>query len=128
MAALALDSFCGIREALYGVFDGDKNVEVPNLLQCTMGDVLAEELHRNQREEDYMTSTFLTMQRYVHGYYSLGLFSVVEFYLVFTFFLVFVYNSLSRCGGPRATPSGPPGHTSKQSHFKCLTFRVKSAS
>lgn len=64
VAALALDSFCGVREALYGVFDGDKNMEVPNLLQCTMGDVLAEELHRNQKQEDYMSSTFLTMQRY----------------------------------------------------------------
>ncbi|KAM6939449.1 PH domain leucine-rich repeat protein phosphatase 1-like [Lycodopsis pacificus] len=63
VAALALDSFCGIREALYGVFDGDKNVEVPYLLQCTMGDVLAEELHRGQRQEDHMTNTFLTMQR-----------------------------------------------------------------
>ncbi|CAF95244.1 unnamed protein product, partial [Tetraodon nigroviridis] len=63
VAALALDSFCGVREALYGVFDGDKNVEVPNLLQCTMGDVLAEELDRKRRQEDYMTSTFLTMQR-----------------------------------------------------------------
>ncbi|XP_034560726.1 PH domain leucine-rich repeat-containing protein phosphatase 1-like [Notolabrus celidotus] len=63
VAALALDSFCGIREALYGVFDGDRNVEVPYLLQCTMGDVLAEELHRGQRQEDYMTNTFLTMQR-----------------------------------------------------------------
>ncbi|XP_076010618.1 PH domain leucine-rich repeat protein phosphatase 1-like [Genypterus blacodes] len=63
VAALALDSFCGIREALYGVFDGDRNVEVPYLLQCTMGDVLAEELLRGQRQEDYMTNTFLTMQR-----------------------------------------------------------------
>ncbi|XP_017292576.1 PH domain leucine-rich repeat-containing protein phosphatase 1 [Kryptolebias marmoratus] len=63
VAALAQDSFCGIREALYGVFDGDRNVEVPYLLQCTMGDVLAEELHRSQRQEDYMTNTFLTMQR-----------------------------------------------------------------
>lgn len=63
VAALAQDSFCGIREALYGVFDGDRNVEVPYLLQCTMGDVLAEELHRAQRQEDYMTNTFLTMQR-----------------------------------------------------------------
>nr|XP_046248077.1 PH domain leucine-rich repeat-containing protein phosphatase 1-like [Scatophagus argus] len=63
VAALALDSFCGIREALYGVFDGDRNVEVPYLLQCTMGDVLAEELHRGQRQEDYMSNTFLTMQR-----------------------------------------------------------------
>uniref|UniRef100_A0A672FVX0 PH domain leucine-rich repeat protein phosphatase 1-like n=1 Tax=Salarias fasciatus TaxID=181472 RepID=A0A672FVX0_SALFA len=63
VAALALDSFCGVREALYGVFDGDRNVEVPYLLQCTMGDVLAEELHRGQRQGDYMTNTFLTMQR-----------------------------------------------------------------
>ncbi|XP_041862652.1 PH domain leucine-rich repeat protein phosphatase 1-like [Melanotaenia boesemani] len=63
VAALAQDSFCGIREAIYGVFDGDRNVEVPYLLQCTMGDVLAEELHRGQRQEDYMTNTFLTMQR-----------------------------------------------------------------
>uniref|UniRef100_G3NLY2 PPM-type phosphatase domain-containing protein n=1 Tax=Gasterosteus aculeatus aculeatus TaxID=481459 RepID=G3NLY2_GASAC len=63
VAALALDGFCGIREALYGVFDGDKNVEVPYLLQCTMGDVLAEELHGGQRQGDYMTNTFLTMQR-----------------------------------------------------------------
>ncbi|XP_058494336.1 PH domain leucine-rich repeat protein phosphatase 1-like [Solea solea] len=63
VAALALDGFCGIREALYGVFDGDRNVEVPYLLQCTMGDVLAEELHRGHRQEDYMTNTFLTMQR-----------------------------------------------------------------
>ncbi|KAM3875805.1 PH domain leucine-rich repeat-containing protein phosphatase 1-like [Diretmus argenteus] len=63
VAALALDSFCGVREALYGVFDGDRNVEVPYLLQCTMGDVLAEELHKSQKQEDYMNNTFLTMQR-----------------------------------------------------------------
>nr|XP_023859587.1 PH domain leucine-rich repeat protein phosphatase 1-like [Salvelinus alpinus] len=63
VAALALDSFCGSREALYGVFDGDRNVEVPYLLQCTMGDVLAEELHKSKNQEDYMTNTFLTMQR-----------------------------------------------------------------
>jgi len=46
------------------VFDGDRNVEVPYLLQCTMNDVLAEELHKTKREEDYMTNTFLVMQRY----------------------------------------------------------------
>ncbi|MEQ2269521.1 PH domain leucine-rich repeat-containing protein phosphatase 1 [Xenotaenia resolanae] len=63
VAALAQDTFCGTREALYGVFDGDRNVEVPYLLQCTMGDVLAEELHRGPWQEDYMTNTFLTMQR-----------------------------------------------------------------
>lgn len=47
------------------MFDGDRNVEVPYLLQCTMNDVLAEELHKTKREEDYMTNTFLVMQRYV---------------------------------------------------------------
>lgn len=64
VAALSVNSFCGTREALYGVFDGDRNVEVPYLLQCTMNDVLAEELHKTKREEDYMTNTFLVMQRY----------------------------------------------------------------
>uniref|UniRef100_A0A8C1UXW1 protein-serine/threonine phosphatase n=1 Tax=Cyprinus carpio TaxID=7962 RepID=A0A8C1UXW1_CYPCA len=63
VAALSVNSFCGSREALYGVFDGDRNVEVPYLLQCTMNDILAEELHRTRSEEDYMTNTFLVMQR-----------------------------------------------------------------
>uniref|UniRef100_A0A8C8JNH2 PPM-type phosphatase domain-containing protein n=1 Tax=Oncorhynchus tshawytscha TaxID=74940 RepID=A0A8C8JNH2_ONCTS len=49
--------------ALYGVFDGDRNVEVPYLLQCTMNDVLAEELHKTKSEEEHMTNTFLVMQR-----------------------------------------------------------------
>ncbi|XP_057713929.1 PH domain leucine-rich repeat protein phosphatase 1 [Corythoichthys intestinalis] len=63
VAALSVNRFCGSREALYGVFDGDRNVEVPYLLQCTMNDVLAEEVHKNKSEEDYMTNTFLVMQR-----------------------------------------------------------------
>ncbi|KAM6948577.1 PH domain leucine-rich repeat protein phosphatase 1 [Aplochiton taeniatus] len=63
VAALSVSSFCGSREALYGVFDGDRNVEVPYLLQCTMNDVLAEELHKTKSEEDHMTNTFLVMQR-----------------------------------------------------------------
>ncbi|XP_053294025.1 PH domain leucine-rich repeat-containing protein phosphatase 1 [Pleuronectes platessa] len=63
VAALSVNSFCGNREALYGVFDGDRNVEVPYLLQCTMNDVLAEEIHKTKSEEDYMTNTFLVMQR-----------------------------------------------------------------
>lgn len=66
VAALSVNSFCGSREALYGVFDGDRNVEVPYLLQCTMNDVLAEELHKTKSEEDYMTNTFLVMQRYMN--------------------------------------------------------------
>ncbi|KAL4646432.1 PH domain leucine-rich repeat-containing protein phosphatase 1 [Arapaima gigas] len=63
VAALSMKNFGENREALYGVFDGDRNVEVPYLLQCTMGDVLAEELHKSKSKEDYMTSTFLVMQR-----------------------------------------------------------------
>ncbi|KAL6104630.1 phlpp1 [Pungitius sinensis] len=63
VAALSVSSFCGSREALYGVFDGDRNVEVPYLLQCTMNDVLAEEIHKTKSEEDYMINTFLVMQR-----------------------------------------------------------------
>ncbi|KAG9348077.1 hypothetical protein JZ751_004102 [Albula glossodonta] len=63
VAALSVNNFCESREALYGVFDGDRNVEVPYLLQCTMSDVLAEELHKTKSEEDYMTNTFLVMQR-----------------------------------------------------------------
>ncbi|XP_077450689.1 PH domain leucine-rich repeat protein phosphatase 1-like isoform X2 [Stigmatopora argus] len=63
VAALAQDTFCGVHEALYGVFDGDKNVEVPYLMQCTMGDVLAEERQRAPTQGDYMTNTFLTMQQ-----------------------------------------------------------------
>ncbi|KAM8889227.1 LOW QUALITY PROTEIN: PH domain leucine-rich repeat-containing protein phosphatase 1-like [Synchiropus picturatus] len=63
VAALALDSFGGTGQCLYGVFDGERNTEVPTLLQCTMGDVLAEELQREPRHDDYMSHTFLTMQR-----------------------------------------------------------------
>lgn len=71
VAALSVNSFCGSREALYGVFDGDRNVEVPYLLQCTMNDVLAEEIHKTKSEEDYMTNTFLVMQRYMTASFSL---------------------------------------------------------
>nr|XP_033785214.1 PH domain leucine-rich repeat-containing protein phosphatase 1 isoform X1 [Geotrypetes seraphini] len=63
VAALSANNFCDNREALYGVFDGDRNVEVPYLLQCTMSDILAEELQKTKSEEEYMSSTFLVMQR-----------------------------------------------------------------
>lgn len=57
------------------MFDGDRNVEVPYLLQCTMNDVLAEELHKTKSEEDYMTNTFLVMQRYkFSSFYQLSSF------------------------------------------------------
>uniref|UniRef100_F7G0V1 protein-serine/threonine phosphatase n=1 Tax=Ornithorhynchus anatinus TaxID=9258 RepID=F7G0V1_ORNAN len=63
VAALSATNFCDNREALYGVFDGDRNVEVPYLLQCTMSDVLAEELQKTKNEEEYMVNTFIVMQR-----------------------------------------------------------------
>ncbi|XP_069767082.1 PH domain leucine-rich repeat-containing protein phosphatase 1 isoform X2 [Narcine bancroftii] len=63
VAALSVNNFCDTREALYGVFDGDRNVEVPYLLQCTMSDVLTEELQKSKTDEEYMTNTFLVMQR-----------------------------------------------------------------
>ncbi|XP_034617986.1 PH domain leucine-rich repeat-containing protein phosphatase 1 [Trachemys scripta elegans] len=63
VAALSANNFCDNREALYGVFDGDRNVEVPYLLQCTMSDILAEELQKTKSEEEYMINTFIVMQR-----------------------------------------------------------------
>lgn len=91
VAALSVNSFCGSREALYGVFDGDRNVEVPYLLQCTMNDVLAEEIHKTKSEEDYMTNTFLVMQRYATA--SISLLSQIIFIPLLNGFFFFFYHS-----------------------------------
>ncbi|XP_070603246.1 PH domain leucine-rich repeat-containing protein phosphatase 1 [Erythrolamprus reginae] len=63
VATLSANNFCENREALYGVFDGDRNVEIPYLLQCTMSDILEEELQKTKNEEEYMNNTFTVMQR-----------------------------------------------------------------
>ncbi|XP_048402792.2 PH domain leucine-rich repeat-containing protein phosphatase 2-like isoform X1 [Stegostoma tigrinum] len=63
LSVLALDSFGDNLEALYGVFDGDKNLEIPRLLQCTVGDVLVEELQQSNVDSVYMTHTFLVSHR-----------------------------------------------------------------
>lgn len=63
VASLLVNNFCDNREAVYGVFDGERNVEVPSLLQCTMCDILADELQKTRSEEEYMGNTFLVMQR-----------------------------------------------------------------
>ncbi|XP_066435256.1 PH domain leucine-rich repeat-containing protein phosphatase 1 isoform X1 [Eleutherodactylus coqui] len=63
VASLLVNNFCDNREAVYGVFDGERNVEVPSLLQCTMCDILADELQKTKSEEEYMGNTFLVMQR-----------------------------------------------------------------
>lgn len=93
VAALSVNSFCGSREALYGVFDGDRNVEVPYLLQCTMNDVLAEEIHKTKSEEDYMTNTFLVMQRYVVALTGIFAFFIIpSITILFTKHLLYVGN------------------------------------
>ncbi|KAM9545252.1 PH domain leucine-rich repeat-containing protein phosphatase 2 [Salvelinus alpinus] len=63
VSVLAVDRFGDSVEAAYGVFDGDRNEEVPRLLQCTMGDVLSEELLHSSVDSVYMSNTFLTSHR-----------------------------------------------------------------
>ncbi|KAJ8400489.1 hypothetical protein AAFF_G00396130 [Aldrovandia affinis] len=63
VSVLAVDRFRDSVEATYGIFDGDRNEEVPRLLQCTMGDVLAEEIQHSSVDRVYMSNTFLTSHR-----------------------------------------------------------------
>ncbi|XP_031425371.1 PH domain leucine-rich repeat-containing protein phosphatase 2 [Clupea harengus] len=63
VSVLAVDRFGDSVEAAYGIFDGDRNEEVPRLLQCTMGDVLTEELQHSSMDSVYMSNTFLTSHR-----------------------------------------------------------------
>ncbi|XP_041644457.1 PH domain leucine-rich repeat-containing protein phosphatase 2 [Cheilinus undulatus] len=63
VSVLAVDRFGDGVEACYGIFDGDRNEEVPRLLQCTMGDVLCEELQHANIDSVYMCNTFLTSHR-----------------------------------------------------------------
>lgn len=63
VSVLAVDQFGDGAEACYGIFDGDRNEEVPRLLQCTMGDVLCEELQHSSVDNVYMCNTFLTSHR-----------------------------------------------------------------
>ncbi|KAF3686428.1 PH domain leucine-rich repeat-containing protein phosphatase 2 [Channa argus] len=63
VSVLAVDQFADGVEACYGIFDGDRNEEVPRLLQCTMGDVLCEELQHSTIDSVYMCNTFITSHR-----------------------------------------------------------------
>ncbi|XP_052006771.1 PH domain leucine-rich repeat-containing protein phosphatase 2-like [Xyrauchen texanus] len=63
VSVLAVDRFGDSPEAAYGIFDGDRNEEVSRLLQCTMGDVLAEEIQHSNVDSVYMCNTFLTSHR-----------------------------------------------------------------
>ncbi|XP_041340678.1 PH domain leucine-rich repeat-containing protein phosphatase 2 isoform X2 [Pyrgilauda ruficollis] len=61
VSSLTLGSFAEGVEAVYGMFDGDKNEELPRLLQCTMADVLLEEVQ--QSDTMFMSNTFLVSHR-----------------------------------------------------------------
>ncbi|CAL9701878.1 unnamed protein product [Knipowitschia caucasica] len=63
VSVLAIDQLGDSTEACYGVFDGDRNEEIPRLLQCTMGDVLCEEIQNSSIDSVYMSNTFLTSHR-----------------------------------------------------------------
>ncbi|XP_064168565.1 PH domain leucine-rich repeat-containing protein phosphatase 2 [Anguilla rostrata] len=63
VSVLAVDRFRDSAEAVYGIFDGDRNEEVPRLLQCTMAEVLAEEIEHSSVDTVYLSNTFLTSHR-----------------------------------------------------------------
>ncbi|XP_044125510.1 PH domain leucine-rich repeat-containing protein phosphatase 2 [Bufo gargarizans] len=63
VSSLAVSDFAEGVEALYGMFDGDKNEEVPRLLQCTMGDVLLEEVQQSSCDTTSICHTFLVSHR-----------------------------------------------------------------
>ncbi|XP_028930737.1 PH domain leucine-rich repeat-containing protein phosphatase 2 [Ornithorhynchus anatinus] len=63
VSALAVDNFAEGVEAVYAMFDGDRNEELPRLLQCTMADVLLEEVQQSTTDTVFMTNTFLVSHR-----------------------------------------------------------------
>lgn len=63
MSALAVESFAEGVGAVYGMFDGDRNEELPRLLQCTMADVLLEEVQQSANDTVFMVNTFLVSHR-----------------------------------------------------------------
>uniref|UniRef100_A0A5F9DJ73 PH domain leucine-rich repeat-containing protein phosphatase 2 n=1 Tax=Oryctolagus cuniculus TaxID=9986 RepID=A0A5F9DJ73_RABIT len=63
VSALAMDNLAEGVGAVYGMFDGDRNEELPRLLQCTMADVLLEEVQQSAHDTVFMASTFLVSHR-----------------------------------------------------------------
>ncbi|XP_057390394.1 PH domain leucine-rich repeat-containing protein phosphatase 2 isoform X2 [Balaenoptera acutorostrata] len=63
VSALAVDNFAEGVGAVYGMFDGDRNEELPRLLQCTMADVLLEEVQQSTNDTVFMAHTFLVSHR-----------------------------------------------------------------
>ncbi|XP_029420290.1 PH domain leucine-rich repeat-containing protein phosphatase 2 isoform X2 [Nannospalax galili] len=63
VSAVAMDNFAEGVGAVYGMFDGDRNEELPRLLQCTMADVLLEEVQHSTNDMIFMANTFLVSHR-----------------------------------------------------------------
>ncbi|XP_055001386.1 PH domain leucine-rich repeat-containing protein phosphatase 2 [Sorex araneus] len=63
VSALAVDNFAEGVGAVYGMFDGDRNEELPRLLQCTMADVLLEEAQQSAQDTVFMANTFVVSHR-----------------------------------------------------------------
>ncbi|XP_012389746.2 PH domain leucine-rich repeat-containing protein phosphatase 2 isoform X3 [Orcinus orca] len=63
ISAVAVDNFAEGVGAVYGMFDGDRNEELPRLLQCTMADVLLEEVQQSTNDTVFMAHTFLVSHR-----------------------------------------------------------------
>ncbi|XP_021558850.1 PH domain leucine-rich repeat-containing protein phosphatase 2 isoform X2 [Neomonachus schauinslandi] len=63
VSALAVDNFAEGVGTVYGMFDGDRNEELPRLLQCTMADVLLEEVQQSTNDTVFMANTFLVSHR-----------------------------------------------------------------
>ncbi|KAM7058127.1 PH domain leucine-rich repeat-containing protein phosphatase 2 isoform 3-T3 [Molossus nigricans] len=63
VSSLAVDNFAEGVGAVYGMFDGDRNEELPRLLQCTMADVLLEEVQQSTNDTIFMANTFLVSHR-----------------------------------------------------------------
>lgn len=63
VSTLAVDNFAEGVGAVYGMFDGDRNEELPRLLQCTMADVLLEELQQSAHDTVFMANTFVVSHR-----------------------------------------------------------------
>ncbi|XP_078525400.1 PH domain leucine-rich repeat-containing protein phosphatase 2 isoform X1 [Lissotriton helveticus] len=63
VSSLAVNDLAEGVDVLYGMFDGKRNEEVPRLLQCTMGDVLLEEVQKSTNDKTFMSNTFLVSHR-----------------------------------------------------------------
>ena len=63
ISALRLLKFRKVNEALFAMFDGGRNNEVPKLLASTVPQILCDELDNPMTSSDYMKYTMLAAHR-----------------------------------------------------------------